>query len=180
MLQKVTMETALNFPINDYNWLVVSWWGTDSYFNNELIQIGDIEIMTSEYGSSGSFGSMLRSKYIGYNTHISRGIKFSSKTIPIHGPFHKSDLNYSYSRSHFSRLPQEVAKKLIYCLSCKVSYASNVIDLVINGFSTNDVSSFFHICDHSIVKFGIREKCLGFSNTYHNENLDRFIRSIVD
>ena len=33
------METALNFPIskityNDSNILMVSWWGTDSYFNN--------------------------------------------------------------------------------------------------------------------------------------------------
>ena len=30
---------------------MVSWWGTDLYFNNEQIQIGDIEIMTSSYGS---------------------------------------------------------------------------------------------------------------------------------
>ena len=47
---------------------MVSWWGTDSYFNNEQIQIGDIEIVTSTYGSSGSFGSRVRSKYIGNNT----------------------------------------------------------------------------------------------------------------
>ena len=33
------------------------------------IQIGDIEINTSAYGLSGSFGSRLRSKYIG-NKHI--------------------------------------------------------------------------------------------------------------
>ena len=30
---------------------MVSWGGTDSYLNNEQIQIGDIEIMTSAYGS---------------------------------------------------------------------------------------------------------------------------------
>ena len=48
---------------------MVSWWGTDSYFNNEQIQIGDIEIMTAAYGSSGSFGSRLSSKKIGHNTY---------------------------------------------------------------------------------------------------------------
>ena len=29
---------------------MVSWWGTDSYFNNEKNQIGDIESTTSSYG----------------------------------------------------------------------------------------------------------------------------------
>ena len=32
---------------------MVSWWGIDSYFNNDHIQVGNIEIMTSAYGSSG-------------------------------------------------------------------------------------------------------------------------------
>ena len=36
---------------------MVSWWGTNSYFNNKQIQICDIEIMTSAYDSSGLFGS---------------------------------------------------------------------------------------------------------------------------
>ena len=62
----------------------------------------------------------------------------------------------------------------------KVSYTYKIVDLVINGFSTNDVSSHSHICDHSIVTFGIREKCIGFSNTSHVDILDRFIRSVVD
>ena len=30
---------------------MVSWWGTDSYLNNEQIQICDIKIMTFTYGS---------------------------------------------------------------------------------------------------------------------------------
>ena len=36
---------------NDSNRFVVSWSETDSYIKNEQIQIGDIEIMTTEYGS---------------------------------------------------------------------------------------------------------------------------------
>ena len=55
---------------------MVSLWVKDSYFNNEPIQIGDIEIMTAEYGSSGSFGSILRSKSIGHNTYKGRRINF--------------------------------------------------------------------------------------------------------
>ena len=52
------MEKDLDYPIkkniyNDSNIFMVSWRGTESYFNNEQIQIGDIEIMTSAYGSSG-------------------------------------------------------------------------------------------------------------------------------
>ena len=47
---------------------MVSWWGTDSYFNNEQIKIGDIEIMSSACSSSGSFGSRVRSKSIVHNT----------------------------------------------------------------------------------------------------------------
>ena len=39
----------------DPNIFMVSWWGTNSYLNNEHIKIGDTEIMTAAYSSSGSF-----------------------------------------------------------------------------------------------------------------------------
>ena len=57
MLQRNMKETALNFNIpkiiyNDSNRWMVSFWRTDSYYYNKLIQIGDIEIMNSVYGSS--------------------------------------------------------------------------------------------------------------------------------
>ena len=55
-----------------------------------------------------------------------------SKPTQIHGPVKKIYLNYSYSRSHFSRLPHAVDKKLIYHLSQKVSYAYKKIYPVIN------------------------------------------------
>ena len=58
---------------------MVSWWGTDSYFNNEQIQIGDIEFTTSAYGSSGLFGSRVRSKSIGHNTYTGRRINLRQK-----------------------------------------------------------------------------------------------------
>ena len=47
---------------------MVSWWGKDSHFNNESTKIDDVELMNDAYGSSGSFGPRVRSKYIGYNT----------------------------------------------------------------------------------------------------------------
>ena len=90
---------------------MVSWWGIDSYFNIEQIQICDIEILISAYGSSGSFGSRVRSKSIGNKNYTGRRSNFRSKPTPILGTVHKSYLNYSYSRSHFSRLPQAVAKR---------------------------------------------------------------------
>ena len=110
--------------------------------------MGDIKIMTSAYDSSGQFVSILRSKSIINITYAGRRSNFRSRPAPIHVPVHKSDLNYSYSISHFIWLPQAVAKKLIYRLSQKVSYASNIIDPVINGFSPNYVSSNLHICDN--------------------------------
>ena len=105
--------------------------------------------MTSAYGSFESFGSRVSSKSIIHNTYTGRRIKIRSKATPIHGPVHKSYLNYLYSRSYFSRLPKADAKKLIYFFSHKVSYP------VLNGFITNDSSIHFHICDHSIFTFGI-------------------------
>ena len=36
------------------------------------------------------------------------------------------------------------------------------------------------ICDTSIVTFGIRGFCLGFSNTYYVDSSDRCIQSVVD
>ena len=71
------------------------WWGTCSYFRNEQIQIGDIEIMNAAYCSSGSFGSRVRSESIGKNKYTGRRINFRSNPTPIHGPVQKSDLNYS-------------------------------------------------------------------------------------
>ena len=139
---------------------MVSWWLIDSYLNSEQIQIGDIEIIISAYGLWGFFGSRVRSKSIGHNTYAGIRSNFRSKITPIHGLVQKYDLNCSYSRSHFSRFPQAVAKNLFYRLSHKFSYASKIIDPVNNGFSPNDLSSHFHICDHSIVTFVIKEKCI--------------------
>ena len=96
---------------------MVSLWGIYSYFNIEKIQICEIENIISVYGLPGLFGSRVRSKYIGHNTYTGRRINFHSKLAPIHGPLHRSDLNYSYSNIHFSRLPQAVAKTLINHLS---------------------------------------------------------------
>ena len=151
----------------------------DSYFNTEHTRIGDIEIMIYAYGLSVSFGSIVRSKYIGYNAYKGRRINYHSKPTPIHGTFHKPDLNYLYSRSHVSRLPQVVTKQLIDRLSQKVSYASKIIDPVIIEFIPNDLSIHLHICDHSIFSFCIIQKCIQFSNTSHLDNLDNFIRSVV-
>ena len=53
-------------------------------------------MMSSAYGSSGSFGSRVSSKYIGHNTYTGKRSNFCSKPTPIHGPVHKYDLNYSY------------------------------------------------------------------------------------
>ena len=64
--------------------------------NNEQIQIGDIKVRNDIYGSSGSFGSRVRSKYIWHKKYICRRSNFHSKTTPIHGTVHKSDLNFSY------------------------------------------------------------------------------------
>ena len=52
------METYLNYsiPKNIYNYsnrFMVSWWVTNSYFNNKPIKIGDTEIMNYAYVSSG-------------------------------------------------------------------------------------------------------------------------------
>ena len=93
--------------------------------------------MISAYGSSGSFGSRVRSKYIGYNTYTGIISHFCSKPSPIHGPVNKSDMNCSYLRSHFSKLPQAVAKNIINHFSQKFSYASKIIDPGIDGFRPN-------------------------------------------
>ena len=97
--------------------LIKSW-----YLGRELIhisilkkiQIHDIEIIIFTYGLSGSFGSRVWFKCIGLNTYTYISSNFSLKPTPIHGPVHKYYLNYSYSRSHFSKLPQIVAKNLIW------------------------------------------------------------------
>ena len=70
--------------------------------------------MTFAYGSSGSFGSIVRSKSIGHNTYTGKISNFRSKPTPINVPDHKSYLNYSYSRSHFRLGPaQDVPFDLI-------------------------------------------------------------------
>ena len=113
-------------------------------------------MITSAYGSSLSFGSIERSKYIGHNIYTGRISNFHSKPTPIHGPVQKSYLNYSYSRSHFIWLPQAVSKKPIYRLSQKASYDFKIIDPVINGFSPHEARSHFHIYDNSIITFFIK------------------------
>ena len=74
----------------------------------------------------------------------------------------KSEFNFSYSRSHFSRLPKAVSEGPMNCLSKKVSYSSMMIDTFINGFSPNEVRSHFHICDNLILTFEKRVLMLTF------------------
>ena len=82
-------------------------------------------------------------------------------------------MDYSYSNSHFSPLPKSVSKKLVNCFCRRVSYASLMIDPFIIGFSCNEVKSHLHICDNSIIPFGIRGFYLVFSNTSYVESLYR-------
>ena len=179
------MKTALIYLIQQiyiyiylvHNIFMVSWQGTYSYFNNEQNQIGDIESITAVYGSSGSFGSRVRSKYIGHNTYTGRRSNICSKPAPIHGPLHKYDLNCLYLISHFSCLPQAISKQIIF-FSKKVSYASKIIYPVINGFNPHEVTIHLHICDNSVVTIGIRGLCLGFSNTSHVYSLYMFRKSV--
>ena len=109
--------------------------------------------MNASCGSSGSFGSRVRSKYIVHKPYTGRRSNFCSKTIPIYEPVHKSDLNFSYSISHFSWLPQSVSKGEINCLSQKFSYASMMIDPVINMFIPDELKIYLHIYDNSTVTF---------------------------
>ena len=56
--------------------------------------------MTCAYVSLGPFGSRVNSKSMGHNTYTDRRINLRSNITPTLGQVHKSDLNYSYSRSH--------------------------------------------------------------------------------
>ena len=154
-----------------WNRFIFQWW---------KIKISDVELMNYAYGSSGSFGSRVRSKSIEYNTYTGRRSNSCSKPTPIHGLVHKFYLNYSYSISHFSWLPQSFYKEIINRLSQKVSYASMKVDLVMNVFSPNEVDCCLHICDLSIITYVKKEFCWGFSNTSRVNSLDSFRKSVVD
>ena len=65
-------------------------------------------------------------------------------------------------------------------MSQKVSYASNAVDPVINLFIPHEVRIHLHICDNSIVEFGIKGLCLVFLNTSRVDSLDSFRKSVVD
>ena len=102
-----------------------------------------------------------------------------SKTTPIHVPV-QNQIWIIHTQEVTLVCYYKQLLKIIYCLSHKIIYASKIIYLYINGFSQNSESSHLHICDHSIVTLGIREKCLGLSNTSHVDSLDRFIITFAD
>ena len=82
-----------SFPKKVYMMTLIDLWSHGGELNHiskmKKIQTCNIKIMNSEYGSSVSFGSRVRSKYIGHNTYTGRRSNFRSKPTPIHGPFHK-------------------------------------------------------------------------------------------
>ena len=86
-----------------YSWSLV---GEDIHISIKKIQTSDVVLMNTAYGSSGSFWSRVRSKFIGHNTYIGRRSSFHSKTRPIHGPDNKYYLIFLNSISHFRWLPQ--------------------------------------------------------------------------
>ena len=145
---------------------MVSWLVTYSYSNNEQIRVSDVDLMNAIYGSSGLFWSLVRSNKNIYNIYTAINSILSSEPTSIHGPVRKFDLNYSFSRIHFSRIPQEADNFLTNRLYHTVSYTPTNIYPVINEFSPNEVKRHLHICDQSIVTFGIRGFCFSVSNTY--------------
>ena len=64
--------------------------GRYSYFNTEIIQISDIEIMNDSFCSSGYFESIIMSNFIINNIYKDKSINMRSKPTPIHGTVHKS------------------------------------------------------------------------------------------
>ena len=112
--------------------------------------------MNAAYGSSGSFGSRVRSKSMGYSTYTGRISNFSSNPRLIHLLVHKYYLSFSYLTIYFSPLPQAVSKGIINCLYQKVSYAYMTIDKFINIFSLNEIKFHLKCFDNSIINFCIR------------------------
>ena len=54
MMKEIDLNNNIPKHLYSYsNRFVVSWWGNNLYFNYEQIKIGDIEIMTFAYDSSG-------------------------------------------------------------------------------------------------------------------------------
>ena len=70
---------------------MVFWWVRNPYLNNKQIQTRYAVLMNDTYGSSVSFGSSVRSKYIIHNTYTGRRCYLCPKTTPINGTIHKSD-----------------------------------------------------------------------------------------
>ena len=64
---------------------------TGKYFNYKKIPTNDIELINADFGLSGYFGYIIRSKYIRYNTYTGRITYLRSKPTPIHVPVHKTE-----------------------------------------------------------------------------------------
>ena len=112
--------------------------------------------MNAAYGSSGSFGSIVRSKSMGYNTYTGRIRNFSSNPSIIHVPIYKSYLSFSYLKIHFTWLSKSFSIGIIIVLHQKVSYAYTTIDKFINIVSLNEIKFHLQIFDNSIINFCIR------------------------
>ena len=80
---------------------------------------------------------------------------------------------------NFSWLPLAVSRSLINIFSQNISYDYMMIDTSIIGFSTNEEISSLQICDNTIITFGKRGICLGFSNTSRVDILDSFRKVVI-
>ena len=89
-------------------------------------------------------------------------------------------MNFSYSRRHFSWLPQAIPKILINHLSHTFGCAYMTIDRVINVFIPNEVRGNLHICYHWIITIGKLCFCFGFSNASQVDSLDRFGKAVIE
>ena len=136
--------------------------------------------MNTAFDSSLSFGSRVRSKLIGNNKYTGRRTNFHSKPTQIHWATHIPELKISYSRKHFILLPQAVSTIHINHLLQKFSCSSVIIDLVMNGFTNNEVRSDHHVWDKSIITFVKEIICLEFPNAFNVKSLERLSKSVVE
>ena len=68
---------------------MVSWWGRDSYFNDEHIQISVIEIQMLHLVHQDVLDHELGQIFNYHCNFTGRRIRHPSKSTPINGPVHK-------------------------------------------------------------------------------------------
>ena len=102
---QLILDVIKKYPYGNPNNLLLSWWDRNIFYKPYSISNDEKPTIWSDFGESGSYGSMCLANFIGKNTYTGNSIVKRANVNQIQGTSPKNDINFNYKIYSFNVIP---------------------------------------------------------------------------